>query len=442
MNEPPQDKEAEEQVLGALLVHEPALAWVLDDVKLRVEDFYWERHRLVFSSISSLHAMGEPVDAVTVGESLRQRGLLGPAGGDEFIFGLGELVSAPGNARAHANIVAAKARWRGRQQAGFKILEAVGKLDEGEIGEARALLDSQVSHSDARFDKARLADIARRLAAEGGAESFPYPFERLNRLTAGGMRRGEFIVLGGHTSHGKTVWVDQVADHLFEKGRSIVLYLTEMTTEERVARTMSRVTGISFERIIEGRMNQPEKATYDAAIEEALKVSMVDATGWSVEEIAADIRASRPDVAIVDTVHDIPHRDTEDLQEIARTLAMCSRQAGWALIGVVHLNRARVKGPQAPRPTRNDILGSGAFAQTANTVCFVHRQETKKGFPTLEGWVYFSKVRNGRLGEVEVTLDPSRYRFEEKLPNGDPGPTPPNESAEKDWEPQETPLPF
>jgi replicative DNA helicase len=422
------------------MVSEPAVGLVVDDVKLKVSDFYGEAHRVIYSAMVGLHAAGSPIDQLTVVEALRDRGLLDAARGENFVFGLVDQVNAPGNVRAHAVIVADLARWRGRQEAGFKILEGVKNRDVGLVGEAEGLLTRQVAHQDSEFNRTALMAVARGLAVDGGGESFRYPFEELNRFTAGGMRRGEFLLIAGHESHGKTVFLDQTLDHLYGQGTRTQLYLTEMTIPERVARTMSRSTGISFERIMEQRMSEAEAARYEAGIENAIKVGMTDATGWTVDEIAADIRAKRWDVAAIDTVHDIPHEDTRDLERIARTLATTSRQARCVMIGVAHVNRARVKQAQAPRPTRGDILGSGQFAKSANTVCFVHRAETKKGIPTLDGWVFFSKVRNGRLGEVEVTLNPSRYRFEKRLRDGDPGPTPPNEVAEQRVE--ESPLPF
>lgn len=439
--ESPQNADAERQVLGALLVHEPALRAVFDDVKLRTSDFAFEGHRAVFSVVQWLYGEGDPVDAVTVVEGLRGRGMLDLAGGEEKVWGFADQVSAPGNVRAHALIVAENARWRGKQKAQFLIGEAVRDRDESKIGEARALLDQHEAHSGTSYSEQALAVVARGLLEQGGGETFRYPFERLNRFTAGGMRRGEFVLLAGHESHGKTVFLDQTMEHLHRQGTSQQLYLTEMTVPERVARTMSRRTGIPYDRIMEGRMTESQAGVYEEKVDRAFKFGMTDATGWSIDEIAGDIRARRLAVAAVDTVHDIPHEETKDLERIARVLAATSRQADCAVIGVAHVNRARVKQAQAPRPTRGDILGSGQFAKSANTVCFVHRQETKNGFPTLDGWVFFAKVRNGRLGEVEVRLDPGRYRFEERLPDGDPGPVPPNERAEKE-EPSQSEIPF
>lgn len=425
-DETPQNIDAERQVLGALIVHEPALAQVMDDVKLSVADFAFEGHRAVFAAIHGLYQDGDPVDAVTVIESLRSKGFLEVAQGENGVFGLAEGVSAPGNAAAHARIVAENARWRGKQKAQFLIAEGIQERDEGKIGEARALLDSHQAHAGSSYNLPALQSVARGLAVQGGGETFRYPFNHLNRLTAGGMRRGEFVLLAGHESHGKTVFLDQTLDHLFIQGTRAQLYLTEMTVPERVARTMSRVTGIGYDRIMESRLSDKDRERYEKAVDKAFRFGMTDATGWTIDEIAGDIRAKRLDVAAIDTVHDIPHDETKDLERIARVLAATSRQADCAVIGVAHVNRARVKQAQAPRPTRGDILGSGQFSKSANTVCFVHRQENRNGFPTLDGWIYFAKVRNGRLGEVKVKLDPGRYRFEE-AGSGDPGPIPPHE---------------
>src|SRR5437867_2340327 len=102
---PPQNLEAEASVLGAMMVSEGAISPVILDVRLRDEDFYRERHRIVFRAITSLYEQSEPVDALTVSELLTQHGELAEAGGKEAVSELASTVPAPGNARHYAQIV-------------------------------------------------------------------------------------------------------------------------------------------------------------------------------------------------------------------------------------------------------------------------------------------------------------------------------------------------
>src|SRR5438034_11742618 len=102
---PPQNLEAEESVLGAMMVSEGAIIPVILDVRLQDEDFYRERHRVIFRGIKALNERGEPVDALTVTEILTQRGEIAEAGGKEVVSGLASTVPAPGNARHYAQIV-------------------------------------------------------------------------------------------------------------------------------------------------------------------------------------------------------------------------------------------------------------------------------------------------------------------------------------------------
>src|SRR5215212_2710903 len=102
---PPQNLDAEASVLGAMMVSEAAIAPVVLDVRLRDEDFYRERHRIIFRAISKLADQGEPVDALTVSEFLTQRGELAEAGGKEAVSELASTVPAPGNAKHYAQIV-------------------------------------------------------------------------------------------------------------------------------------------------------------------------------------------------------------------------------------------------------------------------------------------------------------------------------------------------
>jgi len=102
---PPQNLEAEGSVLGAMMVSEGAIAPVILDVRLHDEDFYRERHRIVFRAITGLYEQGEPVDALTVSEYLAQHGELAEAGGKEAVSELASTVPVPGNARHYAQIV-------------------------------------------------------------------------------------------------------------------------------------------------------------------------------------------------------------------------------------------------------------------------------------------------------------------------------------------------
>jgi len=109
---PPQNIEAEESVLGAMLVAEPTLTRVIDEVKLNAEDFYLDKHGLIFACARDLYASSKPVDPLSVKDQLRDLGLIEQAGGEHYVSELVAKVPAPGNAKHYAEIVQRDARKR------------------------------------------------------------------------------------------------------------------------------------------------------------------------------------------------------------------------------------------------------------------------------------------------------------------------------------------
>ena len=173
---PPQNLEAEESVLGAMMVSEGAIAPVILDVRLHDEDFYRERHRIVFRAIKALYERSEPVDALTVAELLTQRGELAEAGGKDAVSELASTVPAPGNARHYAQIVKQNSLLR-------RLLDAVAADPDSRCTSARASPRSWSSGPRALLFKVaheeRASDF--RLVAEVLAEEI----DRLEALAKG-----------------------------------------------------------------------------------------------------------------------------------------------------------------------------------------------------------------------------------------------------------------
>src|SRR5918997_1379336 len=158
---PPQNLEAEESVLGAMMVSETAVASVIVDVHLSGDDFYRQRHRIIFGAIHSLHTRGEPVDALTVTEQLTSLGELEESGGKEFVSSLASTVPVAGNAEHYARIVKANAMLRRLLEASHKIQTSVRDRE----AEPRALVEQaerllfEVAHDTASQDFASLQDV-------------------------------------------------------------------------------------------------------------------------------------------------------------------------------------------------------------------------------------------------------------------------------------------
>jgi replicative DNA helicase len=144
---PPQNIEAEESVLGAMLVAEPALTRVIDEVKLNPADFYLDRHRLIFESAHDLYAQSKPVDELSVSEALTQRNRIEEAGGKHYVSELAAKVPAAGNAKHYAEIVQSKAKTRARIDLGYRLVDPELNGDGPAIVEQLAALVSPLETS-------------------------------------------------------------------------------------------------------------------------------------------------------------------------------------------------------------------------------------------------------------------------------------------------------
>src|SRR5215216_8159819 len=158
---PPQNLEAESSVLGAMMVAEGAIAPVILDVRLHDEDFYRERHRIVFRAITGLYEQGEPVDALTVSEFIAQNGELAEAGGKEAVSELASTVPVPGNARHYAQIVKQNSLLRRLLATSQRIQKSVHERegDPDQLVERAESLLFKVAHEELAGDFRSVAEV-------------------------------------------------------------------------------------------------------------------------------------------------------------------------------------------------------------------------------------------------------------------------------------------
>ncbi|MBS1882829.1 MAG: replicative DNA helicase [Actinobacteria bacterium] len=209
---PPQNIEAEESVLGAMLVSEPTLTRVIDEVKLNSADFYLDRHRAIFESIHDLYAASKPVDELSVAEALTQRNKIDEAGGKHYVSELAAKVPAAGNAKHYAEIVQQNSLLRRLLGAGQEIQEWVNERDgePRELSERAEKLLFEVAHKEQASDFRILGDILHdevdRLEKLSTGEmeltGTPSGFRDIDAVT-GGFQPGNLIIIAARPAMGK-----------------------------------------------------------------------------------------------------------------------------------------------------------------------------------------------------------------------------------------------
>ncbi len=263
---PPQNIEAEESVLGAMLVAEPALSRVIDEVKLNAEDFYLEKHAAIFRAVHDLYAASKPVDELSVGEALVQRNEIEEAGGRNYVAELAAKVPAAGNAKHYAEIVQQNSLLRRLLGAGQEIQGWVHERDgePRELSERAEKLLFEVAHKEQASDFRQLSEILHdevdRLEKLSTGEleltGTPSGFRDIDAIT-GGFQPGNLIIVAARPAMGKSAIVANIAENVALKKRMPVAFFSlEMSEVELAQRFIACRARISGDKLRKGQVKK------------------------------------------------------------------------------------------------------------------------------------------------------------------------------------------
>jgi replicative DNA helicase len=441
---PPQNLEAEQSVLGAVLLSDTALPALIIDERLHPEDFYREGHGIVFAAMLELHSGGEPVDALTLVEHLKQAGQLEAAGGRAAIDLLAASVPAVGHVRQYARIVRENAMLRRLLRAAYEIQARVHSHDAPprelvDIAE-RSILE--VAHEDSRKDFRAVNDVLfaeldklEKLSQEGKSiTGTPSGFEDLDNVT-GGFQPGNLIIIAARPSMGKSSLVTNIAENValsHERPRPVALFSLEMSEAELAQRFVASQASIKGDDLRKGRLRDETKwkrvlrtaAEYDAAplyVDDSSDVGLLDIRAKSRrlhQQAQADygglgliivdyLQLMRADSRIESRV--------QQVGEMSRGLKILARELNVPVIALSQLSRAvEQRSTTDKRPQLSDLRESGSIEQDADLVMFIYRDEYY--FPETtekpgEADLIIAKHRNGGLGDIPLTFQNEYPRF-------------------------------
>jgi replicative DNA helicase len=435
---PPQNLEAEESVLGAMMVSETAVTSVIVDVHLRDDDFYRERHRIIFRAIKSLSERGEPVDALTVAEQLTQMGDLAEAGGKELVSSLASTVPVAGNADHYARIVKANAMLRRLLEASHRIQKSVHERD----GEPRDLVEQaermmfEVAHDTAAQDFASLTEIldreTKRLEelSEGKRDltGTPSGFTDLDQIT-GGFQPGNLIIVAARPAMGKSALVANIADFVaVEKNLPVAFFSLEMSETELAHRFLACRASIRGDLLRKGQVKDKWPRVLAASNKLASAPIWIDTSSdLSALELRAKARRLYSKegglgLVIVDYMQlmraDDPRQSrVEQVGAISRGLKLLAGELDVPVLALSQLSRAPELRPDK-KPILSDLRESGNLEQDADLVCFIFREEYyKREEGDLDEDIrgkadlILAKHRNGPIGNVELAFQSPYPRF-------------------------------
>ena len=394
------NNELEEAVLSCVLLANRLLPKMLD-VGLRPDHFAYEQNRVCFGSMVALFDEGETVDELTV----VQRSML-PR---EVVQVLAAAAPQASSALTYVKDLIALAERRKLVEAGELLIAAGQSNDLSLRDEAEALMASRVDGISRTYSPDDLSSRFFDRLERGQRKAYSWPSHRLNELV-GGLRPGEVTLIGGWTSHGKSVFLDDVLVHVAEQATAH-LFINEMTADERTDRLIAKRTGVPALRVAQKeQLSKGQLAAVVAAIPN-LPFGITEAAGWTVQEIGREIRRRGYQVVGVDIIHLIEYREERDLASISRALNVVAKETGCHILATVHLKDERLKTSVPPPPTLSDIKGAGALKQDADNVLFVYRECDDLGSPGDDAKIWFAKARQGQTGGIRATFNPNRMTF-------------------------------
>lgn len=393
LREPPHSLDAEQAVLGGLMLAPKSLAKIAD--WLTEDDFYRTDNRLIFRAITRLAAADTPFDAVTLGEWFENEGLADEIGGAAALIHLANNTASAANVEAYAEIVVEKSRLRQLIEAATRATTAAyGRGSESRQLIADAMHDlSQLEVSQLRGGLRGTTDLMRGFIQtmearhQAGAKTIgietPWPVltERLS-----GFRDGVLYVVGGRPSMGKSVFGCQAAMHAALAGHRTALFSVEMTEEECLSRMIAAHGQMPHRWVDNPGMEDPEAETYWSRTVNAMAdingaPLLIDGTpALSIEQLMARARRehmrSPLRMIVIDHLHDMQIKDPKQarfeyghITQGAKTLAKELR------IPVILLSQLKRGDGHGKRPTLADLRESGEIEQKADVVLFLHRPD-------------------------------------------------------------------
>jgi replicative DNA helicase len=435
---PPHSVEAEQAVLGGLMLDNSAWDRVAD--QLAAEDFYRRDHRLIFRGIAELIERGEAADAVTVAEHLNQLGCLDEVGGLGYLGALARDTPTAANIAAYADIVRERGVLRRLIEIGGEIAnsaydtqgrtsaELIEQAEQrvfelAERGQRRAGIVSLKSILPATIDR---IDVL--YNSEGDITGVPTGFERLDKMTSG-LQRGDLIIIAGRPSMGKSSFAVNIAEYaaIRHEVRTLIFSM-EMSAESIAMRLISSIGRVNHSQLRAGTFADEDWNRINHAVSQMTRAPIfIDETpALTPGELRTRARRLKREhglgLIVVDYLQlmQVPgtkeNRATE-ISEISRSMKALAKELNVPIIALSQLNRS-VEQRQEKRPVMSDLRESGAIEQDADLIAFIYREEVydkdtpKRGVAD----IIIAKQRNGPTGEFPLTFLGEYTRFENYVP--------------------------
>lgn len=432
---PPQNLEAEESVLGCLLIDKEALTDIAD--KLRAEDFYKDAHGLIYQAILDLYEKHQPVDILSLSNCLSEKKQLETAGGRSYLASLANTVATSSNVQSYAEIVRKKATLRRLINSANQI-SLMGYKEDEDLTSLLDQAEQKLFGVSQRFLKKTFTPVSDILAGtfdridelhknKGQLRGIPTGFIDLDNMLAG-LQRSDLIILAARPSMGKSSLALDIARQVaVGSGTSVGIFSLEMSKESIVDRFLCAEADVDLWKMRTGNLSDKGEVNDFTRIGHALgelseaPIFIDDTASANVMEMRTKARRLKSKhnlgLLIIDylqLMESSSHKESRVLEvaAISRALKAIARELNIPVLALSQLSRA-VENRTPAIPKLADLRESGAIEQDADVVMFIYRESRYKEnceFPNLAD-IIIAKHRNGPVGKVQLYFEDNRASF-------------------------------
>jgi replicative DNA helicase len=432
---PPYSLEAEQSVLGGLMIANDSWDAVVD--MLSDGDFYRPEHRMIYRQMMKLIDAGQPIDVVTLAESLSTMGELNQAGGFGYLAELAKNTPSAANIRAYAKAVRERSTLRSMIAVAGNIADSAynpeGRTAEDLLDEAERNI-MQISESRPKMTGPEAINPLLKKAVDRIDELFhngdsitglATGFVDLDQRTSG-LQKSDLIILAARPSMGKTALAINIAEHAtLNQNKPVVVFSMEMPADQIVIRMLSSIGRIDQTRIRNGKLEEEDWPRLSAAVSKlkSRPLFIDDTPALTPTEIRSRLRRiarEHGDIALVMVDYlqlmqtgGKSEGRTAEISEISRSLKSIAKEFTCPVLALSQLSRAVESRPNK-RPVNSDLRESGAIEQDADIIMFIYRDEYYNEESPDKGVaeIIIGKQRNGPIGTVRLAFRGQHTRFD------------------------------
>lgn len=429
---PPHNLDVEQATLGAMLMAKQAIAVVRE--KLVQDDFFDDRHQMLYATICELDDANKTADLITVTAELTRRREIQSVGGSAYLSRLVECVPAASRAREYADLVHDLSMRRCVRRAAQEIIAAIPECKNAEevIDFAtKAMFDASEKRENVEIQKSKklamgvLDSVAKAYERKSGISGLSTGFKSVDK-TLLGLEKGCFYIVAGRPGMGKTAFALKLATNV-AKAKHVAMFSLEMTGHELMMRAMSDEAQVHLFKMKTGYLanGDPEKLTEASEKISKWKLHTIDTPLISVQAIRSTCRRLKMkgelDLVVIDHLQIVSpggavkpsDNGVREMTYISKTLKALAKELNCPVIALSQLSRA-VESRSVQIPRLSDLRESGSIEQDADVVMFLYREEyyskeasVNKGLCDL----LIEKNRNGSPGKVTLGFEAEYVRF-------------------------------